>query len=703
MVHVVAPPTLLMSRSPRPVLLAAVACLAAVPAASASAAPPTYPSVSKVSPLKAGVGDTLTVLGKHFRSGKGRTIVVFKRTGGRAIFVKAGGATHAKLAVTIPAKMLTALSRKAGKPVPTRFRLRVLTGHFGRRYTAVKSSPVIGPAPQIPVKAVTVADCDGDQIPNATDPDDDNDLLSDTLEASLGTDPCKRDTDGDGMSDGWEQESALDYNGRSLPSPLKRPFPNALDPKDGAVDSDGDGLTNVVEYAAWATFGGGRLPLSYSGGNPASEGKVKPAPGREFADRDSNGFLSDNERDADGDGIPNQDEGGLDPLPVIQDKVGFFSDAYISSPKVRAIVDVVPLYGQLAYVRKVQGTSWLDTDSDGDTVADGADDQDGDGVSNLAELRTELATDPERRLQAPINPCEPYTDARLCLVGDDDIDHDGIANRDDDDDDGDRLTDAQERQYDLNPYKADTDGDGVGDGFEFYSAKDLNGAAVPYPSKQPYPNPLDPTDGATDHDGDGLSLVNEYRAWKYTGGALPLSYSDGNQRTGGGTTLDSYKDVDGDGASNFDEVAGPLSGPGFWTAWVKDNNIGCAKDYVESTYPGPNYQGLSFVDPDSDGDGILDGADDIDHDGLTNLEESRYVNTDGSVSVRRSDWCTVYVSVGPGDPHTGGVGADRYARTDPFNPCKPVNSDACHKFVPLNYYVKTDKYIEDWKGAEPNR
>ena len=35
------------------------------------------------------------------------------------------------------------------------------------------------------------------------------------------------------------------------------------------------------------------------------------------------------------------------------------------------------------------------------------------------------------------------------------------------------------------------------DGWEFYSAKDLNVKAVPYPGKRPFPNALDPSDGGT--------------------------------------------------------------------------------------------------------------------------------------------------------------------------------------------------------------
>lgn len=48
------------------------------------------------------------------------------------------------------------------------------------------------------------ADTDGDGIADCVNPDDDNDGLSDTDEATAGTDPANPDSDGDGLSDGEE-------------------------------------------------------------------------------------------------------------------------------------------------------------------------------------------------------------------------------------------------------------------------------------------------------------------------------------------------------------------------------------------------------------------------------------------------------------------------------------------------------------------
>ncbi len=123
-----------------------------------------------------------------------------------------------------------------------------------------------------------------------------------------------------------------------------------------------------------------------------------------------------------------------------------------------------------------------------------------------------------------------------------DCDGDGTKNGVDTDDDNDLLSDAQEKSLKLDGCHVDSDRDGVEDGYEYRSALDLNddehdsgGQSTPYPEKRPYPNGLDKTDASTDHDGDSLSLKDEYDLWKYTirkGAARTLSglvYSAGEQ------------------------------------------------------------------------------------------------------------------------------------------------------------------------------
>jgi hypothetical protein len=111
------------------------------------------------------------------------------------------------------------------------------------------------------------------------------------------------------------------------------------------------------------------------------------------------------------------------------------------------------------------------------------------------------------------------------------------------DHDRDLLPNNLELQIGTDPCLLDTDGDGAEDGFEYQSAKDLNddeyqnpNAYLPYPTKRPYPNPLDKNDADTDFDGDSLTLSEEQKLWRYgidrgraTRTLTPLYYSDGNQ------------------------------------------------------------------------------------------------------------------------------------------------------------------------------
>ena len=109
---------------------------------------------------------------------------------------------------------------------------------------------------------------------------------------------------------------------------------------------------------------------------------------------------------------------------------------------------------------------------------------------------------------------------------------------------------------------------------------------------------------------------------------------------------------------------------------------------LEKPYP-ISYAGTSFVDPDTDGDGIPDGADDNDHDGLSNLQEIQ----------RPANWHTTYVS----DTHAGGTSPNPFARVNPFNPCKPIDSDTCHTWAPVGYYDPSEDWHSPvtWENLEP--
>jgi len=88
--------------------------------------------------------------------------------------------------------------------------------------------------------ALAIVDTDVDGIPDTADTDNDNDGLSDTLEASLGTDPLLADTDGDGVTD-YEE---VDWGGDPLT------YTEGLDLNPLLADTDGDGFGDGMEVAA---------------------------------------------------------------------------------------------------------------------------------------------------------------------------------------------------------------------------------------------------------------------------------------------------------------------------------------------------------------------------------------------------------------------------------------------------------------------
>ena len=335
-----------------------------------------------------------------------------------------------------------------------------------------------------------------------------------------------------------------------------------------------------------------------------------------------------------------------------------------------------------------------------------------------------------------------------------DCDGDGTPNRTDADDDNDLLSDAEEADLSalLDPCKADTDGDGAEDGYEYQSARDLNddehqspNSYAPYPRKVPYPNPLDGQDGATDHDGDRLTLVQEYKLWNYTiskGAARTLSglsYSAGEQysvntRAGGaGNRTPSLDAANYDKQNDFVAWAGSagyltvrlsnLADVEYWnggaTYDIRDfDRSGGAPDATEQTYynflggtklddaerdedadgltnwaettgcmqqsywnglykkESPyflTYAGTRHDDPDSDGDGIRDGADDQDHDDIPNVMECSRQLASGVMG-----WDALDAS----SPAADGRQAEGWV--NPFNPCLPyTRSRACSNIVTI--------------------
>lgn len=351
------------------------------------------PVIRSVAPLRLRIGSTLTIVGRNFLPGRGRNTVVFLRDGAPAVFLKAGRATKTRIKVKLTSKLGDVLiGRNNGEKGATRFRLRVLARRFGARFTPKKLSPTVLPAQDDghggprdggpPAPTCTLASARA-----APQADADGDALNNQLELQIRTDPCAADSDGDAIPDGYEYESALDYNSRALPYPGKRPYPNPLDPSDANTDYDADGLWQSDEHAAWVRYGGSSFPLLYSDGTQTSGGPVQVTAQTLWADMNGDGFLTDDEKDVDGDGLTNWDE----------------AHGRMTPEWWREIWNTEPSY-DLPYER----TDWLDPDTDGDTLPDGPDDVDEDGYPNYQDiLRGPL-------WGQPFNPCLPDFESRTC-------------------------------------------------------------------------------------------------------------------------------------------------------------------------------------------------------------------------------------------------------------------------------------------------
>jgi hypothetical protein len=375
-----------------------------VPVAEANAAT-LRPVITSFSPAQVKVGQTLILKGKHFRRGARNNRIYFSRASDmKTVLTKPARATTSRIEVVVPQGVESFLTTDAsGNKLPTRFRLRVITKAFGR-YTAKSDSPLIlsGVAPKAPEAPPPPADCDKDGVPDTADTDDDNDGLTDATELAIGTGVCNRDTDSDGNDDTFEYYSALDLNNNALPYPGKRPYPNPLDPNDGQTDYDRDGLKASHEFLAWVTYGSHALPLNYSEGDQTTGPVSGPAPGLEYMDLDNDGVLTDDEKDVDGDGLPNY----VEIAPNVESDIWTDFGGGVKRPTGNTFA-ASRLSDKFAYLFSLD---FLSNDSDGDTVIDGADDQDHDGLSNVEEITP--GTDV--LYSDPLDTCDPSTASPFC-------------------------------------------------------------------------------------------------------------------------------------------------------------------------------------------------------------------------------------------------------------------------------------------------
>jgi uncharacterized repeat protein (TIGR01451 family) len=560
-------------------------------------------------------------------------------------------------------------------------------------------------------------DSDGDGIINALDPDSDNDGLFDGTEMGLDcsnpdtdntkklcipdadkgmtkTDPLDRDTDNGGIPDGSEDSNKngqidagegdpnnpaddttlVDTDGDGLTDAFEMQIgsdPNDADTDDDgvpdgqevnpAVDSDGDGLINVLDSDSDndGLFDG--TEMGYDCMNPATDlSKMScipdadpDGPNTSPIDRDTDdGGVSDGSEDTNKNGKIDPGEG--DPLDPSDDSMFVDSDG-------DGLTD--------AFETQI-GSDPMDADSDDDGVIDGqeanpAEDTDGDGKINVLDSDsdndglfdgTEMgfncsnpATDASKMQCIPdgdmgmtkTSPLDPDTDHGGVKDGVEDGNKNGTVdpgeidpnNPADDstfiDSDGDGLSDAQEMMIGSDPNDADSDDDGVPDGQEISPTTDSDGDGLPNILDSDSDNDglfdgtemgLDCSNPDTDAtknrcvpDADmGMTKTNPLDPDTDDGGISDGSEDANHNGTvdmGEGDPLDptddkNIVDSDGDGLSDMVETS---IGSDPNDADSDDDGVPDGKE----ANPGEDTDGdgkINVLDPDSDGDGLFDGT-----------------------------------------------------------------------------------------------
>jgi len=494
-------------------------------------------------------------------------------------------------------------------------------------------------------------DGDGNGLPDdwesyfgVTDPvaDPDGDSLSNRQEYVHGTDPTRDNTDGDHFRDHFETRFGLD-------------------PREGgdliAGDVDGDELDWEQE------IGFGTDPLrADSDGDGLSDGEEINAHGTDPVVADS-----DDDTLSDGDEV---NVHATDPNLADSDDDELTDDVEIEhglDPNDPADAGADPDGDNLTNLEEIEaGTNRDVADSDGDGLDDGAEvnvhgsdpnvvDTDGDGLSDGDEVISHASdpnssdsdddglTDGAEVGTHGTDPLDRDSDDDGALDGEE-VDLHGTDPQDPDSDD-DGLTDGKETgHYGTEPLDPDSDGDGMLDGWEVdhgFEPLDTPGAA------------------GEDPDSDGLTNLEEFQA-----GTDPLSPdSDDDGMTDGWEvdhgldpqeSSDAAVDADGDGYTNAEE-----------------HDLG--KD--------PN------VAEDSDGNGVDDGTEDSDRDGLTADEEQALGTSDDLVD---SD----------GDGVNDGVEVDMGfdpAVADPWS-TRDSDGDGLNDLFEIGY--GTDPFDADTNGNE---
>jgi CSLREA domain-containing protein len=123
-------------------------------------------------------------------------------------------------------------------------------------------TPTPTPAPTpTPTPTPAPLDTDGDGIPDATDPDDDNDGFSDGVEVATGTNPIDRCADTTTTNDEADDKWPPDFDDNRAVNVVDFSFwnaeyPSPPKPLNARADLNASGSVNVLDFGVWKTYFG---------------------------------------------------------------------------------------------------------------------------------------------------------------------------------------------------------------------------------------------------------------------------------------------------------------------------------------------------------------------------------------------------------------------------------------------------------------
>ena len=453
------------------------------------------------------------------------------------------------------------------------------------------------------------ADTDRDGIGNNADDDDDNDNVSDTDETAAGTDPLKRDTDGDGALDGVDAFPLLAFASFDLDDdgvPVRPANLSDENVPEGQVFDNCPATPNPEQIDTDSDGKGDKCDTDDDGDGVADSDDAFPLNPAETADADQDGIGDNADPDDDNDGVTDANDAfDTDPTEFEDtdgDGVGNNADDDDDNDGV--------LDGEDAFPKDATRSSVNDQDNDGWPVGDDPDDNDGnnpgiayvdadgDGLADNGGLNPDPDDDndgvPDADDAFPNDPGESV-----------DTDGDGTGNNADTDDDNDGTLDGADA-FPLNDQETtDSDQDGIGDN------------ADPDDDNDNIPDGED--SNSTNPDVDGDQVLDGYDN-------CPLDANTQQKDSdfdGIGDVCDTDKDNDGvnDDVDNCPTVANQdqanVDGDGQGDVCDSDDDGDSVNDAMDNCPLIANGDQLdtdsdnlgNVCDSDDDGDGVEDGGD----------------------------------------------------------------------------------------------